>query len=100
MHGMVTRNQRTRIGQLTANLRQAYGQHFRVRQDAFAHALSKGVLLDLHQMLKEFVVFKVRLRVNAQQIGGRDHAFEGDQLAVLDFFLQSATRHTRQTGRA
>jgi uncharacterized protein (DUF1778 family) len=41
-------------------------------------------------------VVQLRVRVDAQQILGPDHALEGRQFAFLDFVLECSARHAHE----
>jgi hypothetical protein len=88
------------VGQLLPLAEQALGEHVLAGQHALAHAAAEGVLLDVHDALEHPRVHQLGLRVQRQQVLGRDQAVGQRDLARAHALLQHAARHPHQLGRA
>jgi hypothetical protein len=81
-------------------LGKARRQHLGVGQQALAHTVGEGVVLDDGEPLDRRIVVELGVRIDAQQIGRVDQPLEGRQLAGLDLLLERAARHADEAGGA
>jgi hypothetical protein len=85
------------VGQFLRLREQALREHLLARQQALAHALGEGLVLDRRDALEEPRLLELGLRVQLQQRVGRNATIVTErQLAGADALLQHAARYADQ----